>query len=87
MAETITPNELFDKAIEDYKAGESPAKLIPIFIEVWHELLSPIPYPLFPSLDCKRFTTATTLRGIGVGKLEPTTDHRIAVVEDQTINI
>jgi predicted Zn-dependent protease len=34
MAETITPNELFDNAIKDYQAGESPAKLIPVFIEV-----------------------------------------------------
>ena len=34
MAETIAPNELFDNAIEKYQAGESPAKLIPIFIDV-----------------------------------------------------
>jgi predicted Zn-dependent protease len=34
MAETITPAELFDNAIKDYQAGESPAKLIPVFIEV-----------------------------------------------------
>jgi tetratricopeptide (TPR) repeat protein len=34
MAETITPGELFDNAIKDYQAGESPAKLIPVFIEV-----------------------------------------------------
>ena len=36
MTETkaINPNELFDNAIKDYQAGESPAKLIPIFIDV-----------------------------------------------------
>jgi predicted Zn-dependent protease len=34
MAETITPAELFDNAIKDYQAGESPAKLIPIFIDI-----------------------------------------------------
>jgi tetratricopeptide (TPR) repeat protein len=31
---TLTPNELFDNAIKDYQAGESPAKLIPIFIDI-----------------------------------------------------
>jgi predicted Zn-dependent protease len=31
---TLTPAELFDNAIKDYQAGESPAKLIPIFIDV-----------------------------------------------------
>jgi predicted Zn-dependent protease len=31
---TLSPAELFDNAIKDYQAGESPAKLIPIFIDV-----------------------------------------------------
>ncbi len=35
MTETTTAvAELFDNAIKDYQAGESPAKLIPIFIDV-----------------------------------------------------
>jgi predicted Zn-dependent protease len=34
MAETIAPAELFDKAIKDYQAGESPAKLIPVFVDI-----------------------------------------------------
>jgi predicted Zn-dependent protease len=35
MAETTTnPAELFDNAIKDYQDGESPAKLIPIFIDI-----------------------------------------------------
>jgi predicted Zn-dependent protease len=34
MTETIAPAELFDNAIKDYQAGESPAKLIPIFIDI-----------------------------------------------------
>jgi predicted Zn-dependent protease len=35
MTETaINPNELFDQAIQDYQAGESPAKLIPIFVDI-----------------------------------------------------
>ncbi len=31
---TIDPNQLFDDAIKAYQDGESPAKLIPIFINV-----------------------------------------------------
>jgi predicted Zn-dependent protease len=34
MTETLTPAELFDNAIKDYQAGESPAKLIPIFVDI-----------------------------------------------------
>jgi predicted Zn-dependent protease len=35
MPETSTAvAELFDNAIKDYQAGESPAKLIPIFVDV-----------------------------------------------------
>ncbi|AFY95472.1 hypothetical protein [Chamaesiphon minutus] len=34
MAETLAPAELFDKAIQDYQAGESPAKLIPVFVDI-----------------------------------------------------
>jgi predicted Zn-dependent protease len=31
---TLTPAELFDNAIKDYQAGENPAKLIPIFVDI-----------------------------------------------------
>jgi predicted Zn-dependent protease len=36
MAETttLTPAELFDNAIKDYQAGENPANLIPIFVDI-----------------------------------------------------
>ncbi len=35
MTETTTAvAELFDNAIKDYQAGESPAKLIPIFVDI-----------------------------------------------------
>jgi hypothetical protein len=34
MTETTTVADLFDNAIKDYKAGESPAKLLPIFVDI-----------------------------------------------------
>jgi predicted Zn-dependent protease len=34
MTETSTVADLFDKAIQDYKNGESPAKLLPIFVDI-----------------------------------------------------
>ncbi len=34
MTETISVADLFDNAIKDYQAGESPAKLIPIFVDI-----------------------------------------------------
>ena len=34
MTETSTVADLFDKAIQDYKNGESPTKLLPIFVDI-----------------------------------------------------
>jgi predicted Zn-dependent protease len=34
MTETVSVEELFDQGIERYKAGESPAELVPVFKEV-----------------------------------------------------
>jgi predicted Zn-dependent protease len=34
MTETTTVADLFDRAIKDYQAGESPAKLLPVFIDI-----------------------------------------------------
>jgi predicted Zn-dependent protease len=34
MTETTTVADLFDRAIKDYQAGESPAKLLPVFVDI-----------------------------------------------------
>ncbi len=34
MTESTTVADAFDRAIKDYQAGESPAKLIPVFVDI-----------------------------------------------------
>ncbi len=34
MTEATTVADLFDRAIKDYQAGESPAKLLPVFVDI-----------------------------------------------------
>jgi predicted Zn-dependent protease len=34
MTESTTVADIFDRAIKDYQAGESPAKLLPVFVDI-----------------------------------------------------